>query len=79
MSRNSFVEADFIVNKLLELACDGIVVIEAVGIITLIRKAYTDLLGIRTVEAIGCCAGRGCMACARETSGTARGNTIVSP
>ncbi len=53
MSRNSFVEADFIVDKLLELACDGIVVVDAAGIITLISKAYADFLGISTLEAIG--------------------------
>ncbi len=46
-------ENDFIVRKLLELAYDGIVVVDAAGIITLISKAYADFLGITERDAIG--------------------------
>jgi len=53
MEQNPACEYDYILNKLLELAYDGIVVVDAAGIITLISKAYTDFLGISEKDAIG--------------------------
>lgn len=53
MSGKSDVQADFMVDKLLELACDGIVVVDAKGMITLISRAYADFLGIKAADAIG--------------------------
>ncbi|MHC4873379.1 MAG: sigma-54 interaction domain-containing protein [Planctomycetota bacterium] len=44
---------DYIVKKLLDLAYDGIIVVDTDGIITLISKAYTDFLGISESDAIG--------------------------
>jgi PAS domain S-box-containing protein len=46
-------DQDYILNKLLELAYDGIVVVDNHGIITLISKAYADFLGISQKDAIG--------------------------
>ena len=46
MGQNPAYEYDYILKKLLELAYDGIVVVDVAGIITLISKAYTDFLGI---------------------------------
>ena len=46
-------DQDYILNKLLELAYDGIVVVDNHGIITLISKAYADFLGISQQDAIG--------------------------
>lgn len=43
----------FILNKLLESAYDGIVVVNQQGIITYISKAYTDFLGIDKESVIG--------------------------
>jgi transcriptional regulator with PAS, ATPase and Fis domain len=43
----------FIVNKLMELAYDGIVVVDQNGIITLFSQAYADFLGISVQDAIG--------------------------
>jgi PAS domain S-box-containing protein len=53
MEKNPIYEDDYILNKLLELAYDGIVVVDAAGIITLISKAYADFLGISEQDAIG--------------------------
>jgi len=53
MGQNPAYEYDYILNKLLELAYDGIVVVDAAGIITLISKAYADFLGISEKDAIG--------------------------
>lgn len=43
----------YILGKLLELTYDGIVVVDADGIITLISKAYTDFVGISEQDVIG--------------------------
>ena len=53
MEQNPACENEYILNKLLELAYDGIVVVDADGIITLISKAYTDFLGIDENDAVG--------------------------
>jgi len=53
MKKSPACEYDYILNKLLELAYDGIVVVDAAGIITLISKAYADFLGILEKDAIG--------------------------
>ena len=53
IKQNPACEYDYILNKLLELAYDGIVVVDAAGIITLISKAYTDFLGISEEDAVG--------------------------
>jgi transcriptional regulator with PAS, ATPase and Fis domain len=53
MGQNPAHEYDYILKKMLELAYDGIVVIDAAGIITLISKAYADFLGISEKDAIG--------------------------
>ena len=53
MAKNPVHEYDYIVKKLLELAYDGIVVVDADGIITLISKAYTDFLKISEKDAVG--------------------------
>jgi PAS domain S-box-containing protein len=53
MGKNPACEYDYILNKLLELAYDGIVVVDAAGIITLISKAYADFLGISEKNVIG--------------------------
>lgn len=44
---------DYILKKLLDLAYDGIVVVDDTGTITLISKAYTDFLGISKEDAVG--------------------------
>lgn len=46
-------DQEYMLNKLLELAYDGIVVVDNHGIIALISKAYADFLGISRHEAIG--------------------------
>lgn len=46
-------DRDYILDKLLELALDGIVVVDAAGVIALISKAYADFLGISPEDAIG--------------------------
>ena len=46
-------DQNYILSKLLELAYDGIVIVDEHGIITLISKAYTDFLGIAQQDAIG--------------------------
>ena len=43
----------FIVDKLMELAYDGIVVVDQDGIITLFSKAYADFLGVRVQDVLG--------------------------
>lgn len=43
----------FIVDKLMELAYDGIVVVDQDGIITLFSKAYADFLGVRVQDVVG--------------------------
>lgn len=43
----------FIVDKLMEQAYDGIVVVDQDGIITLFSKAYADFLGVRVQDVIG--------------------------
>jgi PAS domain S-box-containing protein len=53
MQNNSIHEYDYLLKKLFELAYDGIVVVDAKGIITLISKAYTDFLGISVEDAVG--------------------------
>ncbi len=53
MRHNAASEYDYILKKLLELAYDGIVVVDASGIITLISKAYADFLEISEEDAIG--------------------------
>jgi PAS domain S-box-containing protein len=53
MSKNPVYDNDYILKKLLELAYDGIVVVDADGIITLISKAYADFLRISEKDAIG--------------------------
>ena len=53
MEQNPACENEYILKKLLELAYDGIVVVDVDGIITLISKAYTDFLGIDENEAVG--------------------------
>ncbi|MDD2480133.1 MAG: sigma 54-interacting transcriptional regulator [Victivallaceae bacterium] len=53
MKQNPAYEYDYVLSKLLELTYDGIVVVDATGIITLISKAYTDFLGISEKDAIG--------------------------
>jgi len=53
MKKSPVYEYDYILNKLLELAYDGIIVVDADGIITLISKAYTDFLGIDEKDAVG--------------------------
>ena len=53
MGQNPAHEYDYILKKMLELAYDGIVVVDAAGIITLISKAYADFLGISEKDAIG--------------------------
>ena len=46
-------DQEYMLNKLLELAYDGIVVVDNHGIIALISKAYADFLGIFQHDAIG--------------------------
>lgn len=53
MAKNPACENEYILNKLLEVAYDGIVVVDANGIITFISKAYTDFLGINENDAVG--------------------------
>ena len=53
MRHNAASEYNYILKKLLELAYDGIVVVDASGIITLISKAYADFLEISEEDAIG--------------------------
>ncbi|OGV38123.1 MAG: sigma-54-dependent Fis family transcriptional regulator [Lentisphaerae bacterium GWF2_45_14] len=48
-----FLDDSYILNKLLESAYDGIVVINQQGIITYISKAYTDFLGLEARSLIG--------------------------
>lgn len=43
----------YILNKLLELAYDGIVVVNRKGIITYISKAYTDFLSVEKEDVVG--------------------------
>ncbi len=43
----------YILDKLLELAYDGIVVVNRRGIITYISKAYTDFLGVEKEDVVG--------------------------
>jgi PAS domain S-box-containing protein len=53
MRQDPAYEYDYILKKMLELAYDGIVVVDAAGIITLISKAYADFLGISEKDAVG--------------------------
>ncbi|MDD5698296.1 MAG: sigma 54-interacting transcriptional regulator [Victivallaceae bacterium] len=53
IEKNPIYNQKYILKKLLELAYDGIVAVDADGIITLISKAYTDFLGISEKDAVG--------------------------
>lgn len=50
---NPILDDSYILNKLLESACDGIVVVNQKAIITYISKAYTDFLGVDKENVIG--------------------------
>lgn len=52
-TQNPIHDHSFIVNKLMEQAYDGIVVVDQAGIITLFSKAYADFLGVHTKDVIG--------------------------
>ncbi|OGV49470.1 MAG: sigma-54-dependent Fis family transcriptional regulator [Lentisphaerae bacterium GWF2_52_8] len=54
MKKNSpILDDSYILNKLLESAYDGIVVVNQQGIVTYISKAYTDFLGVAKARVIG--------------------------